>query len=79
MIFYMSTHPKKKKQKKTAHLNFFLFFPQPFRPEDQFIYADADLKDYGPINYKAASIYAQMKKVKEQQKLQEIYDKEDML
>ncbi|XP_063898407.1 hemicentin-2 isoform X15 [Helicoverpa armigera] len=54
---------------------------KPFRPEDQFIYADADMKDYGPINYKAASIYAQMKKVKEQQKLQEIYDKqnEDML
>ncbi|CAH0598757.1 unnamed protein product [Chrysodeixis includens] len=54
---------------------------KPFRPEDQFIYADADFKDYGPINYKAASIYAQMKKVKEQQKLQEIYDKEneDML
>ncbi|CAH0718634.1 unnamed protein product, partial [Brenthis ino] len=48
----------------------------PFRPEDQFIYADADMKDYGPINYKAASIYAQMKKVKNQQKLQEIYEKE---
>lgn len=50
---------------------------KPFRPEDQFIYADADMKDYGPINYKAASIYAQMKKVKEQQKLQEIYDKQN--
>lgn len=35
------------------------------------------MKDYGPINYKAASIYAQMKKVKEQQKLQEIYDKQN--
>lgn len=60
---------------------FLNIFSQPFRPEDQFIYADADLKDYGPINYKQASIYAQMKKVKEQQKLQEIYDKqnEDML
>lgn len=34
------------------------------------------MKDYGPINYKAASIYAQMKKVKNQQKLQEIYEKE---
>ncbi|CAK1549321.1 unnamed protein product [Leptosia nina] len=55
----------------------------PFRPEDQFIYADADMKDYGPINYKAASIYAQMKKVKNQQKMQEIYDEnhpdDDML
>ncbi|KPJ04323.1 hypothetical protein RR46_00779 [Papilio xuthus] len=54
----------------------------PFRPEDQFVYADVDLKDYGPINYKAASIYAQMKKVKEQQKMQEVYDKQtddDML
>ncbi|XP_039761639.1 hemicentin-1 isoform X2 [Pararge aegeria] len=47
-----------------------------FRPDDQFIYADADLKDYGPINYKAASIYAKMKKVKNQQKLQEIYEKD---
>ncbi|KPJ00621.1 hypothetical protein RR46_07211 [Papilio xuthus] len=55
---------------------------KPFRPEDQFVYADVDLKDYGPINYKAASIYAQMKKVKEQQKMQEVYDKQtddDML
>ncbi|KAL4702256.1 hypothetical protein ACJJTC_005492 [Scirpophaga incertulas] len=50
---------------------------KPFRPEDQFIYADADLKDYGPINYKAASIYARMKKVKEQQKLQEMYEKQN--
>ncbi|KAI8433695.1 hypothetical protein MSG28_015692 [Choristoneura fumiferana] len=49
---------------------------QPFKPDDQFIYADADLKDYGPINYKQASIYSQMKKVKEQQRLQQIYDKE---
>ncbi|CAH2098776.1 unnamed protein product [Euphydryas editha] len=48
----------------------------PFKPEDQFIYADADMKDYGPINYKAASIYAQMKKIKNQQKLQEIHEKE---
>lgn len=53
------------------------FFFQPFRPDDAFIYADADMKDYGPINYKAASIYAQMRKVKEQQKMQEIYDKND--
>ncbi|CAH2061672.1 unnamed protein product, partial [Iphiclides podalirius] len=49
----------------------------PFKPEDQFVYADVDLKDYGPINYKAASIYAQMKKVKEQQKMQEVYDKQN--
>ncbi|CAG9790130.1 unnamed protein product [Diatraea saccharalis] len=49
----------------------------PFKPDDHLIYADADLKDYGPINYKAASIYAQMKKVKEQQRLQEIYDKQN--
>lgn len=54
----------------------FCFSPQPYRPDDQFIYADADMKDYGPINYKAASIYAQMKKIKEQQKMQEIYDKQ---
>ena len=70
---------QKIKRKKNCSLKTACFFSQPFRPEDQFIYADADLKDYGPINYKAASIYAQMKKVKEQQKLQEIYDKEDML
>ncbi|VVD03800.1 unnamed protein product [Leptidea sinapis] len=50
---------------------------KPYRPDDQFIYADADMKDYGPINYKAASIYAQMKKVKDQQKMQEIYDKQN--
>ncbi|XP_049882023.1 hemicentin-1 isoform X7 [Pectinophora gossypiella] len=49
---------------------------KPFKPDDQFIYADADMKDYGPINYKAASIYAQMKKIKEHQKMQEIYDKQ---
>lgn len=53
-----------------------ILFLQPFKPDDQFIYADADLKDYGPINYKQASIYSQMKKVKEQQRLQQIYDKE---
>lgn len=77
---YIYVYSSKTKQKnKTALLTLFIIFSQPFRPEDQFIYADADLKDYGPINYKAASIYAQMKKVKEQQKLQEIYDKEDML
>ncbi|XP_063370489.1 hemicentin-2 isoform X1 [Cydia amplana] len=54
---------------------------KPFKPDDMFIYADADLKDYGPINYKQASIYSQMKKVKEQQRLQEIHDKQqdDML
>ncbi|CAG9116132.1 unnamed protein product [Plutella xylostella] len=48
---------------------------QPFQLDDQLIYADADLKDYGPINYKAASIYSQMKKIKEQQRMQEIYEK----
>lgn len=70
----MLNFPKIKFKKLTYY---FLYFSQPFRPEDQFIYADADMKDYGPINYKAASIYAQMKKVKEQQKLQEIYDKQN--
>ncbi|XP_047999843.1 nephrin-like isoform X4 [Leguminivora glycinivorella] len=49
---------------------------KPFKPDDMFIYADADLKDYGPINYKQASIYSQMKKVKEQQRMQEIYEKQ---
>ncbi|KAI5639567.1 immunoglobulin domain-containing protein [Phthorimaea operculella] len=49
----------------------------PFKPDDMFIYADADMKDYGPINYKQASIYAQMKKIKEQQRMQEIYDKQN--
>lgn len=38
---------------------------QAFRPDDAFVYADADLKDYGPIDYKAASIYARMKRVRE--------------
>ncbi|CAH2233329.1 jg6242 [Pararge aegeria aegeria] len=52
------------------------FLKKAFRPDDQFIYADADLKDYGPINYKAASIYAKMKVKKNQQKLQEIYEKD---
>ncbi|KAG7295111.1 hypothetical protein JYU34_022059 [Plutella xylostella] len=47
----------------------------PFQLDDQLIYADADLKDYGPINYKAASIYSQMKKIKEEQRMQEIYEK----
>lgn len=63
-------------KKKTKNLTSF-FFSQPFKPDDQFIYADADMKDYGPINYKAASIYAQMKKIKEQQKMQEIFDKQN--
>ncbi|XP_077283214.1 hemicentin-1-like [Arctopsyche grandis] len=50
---------------------------KPYRPEinDQLIYADADLKDYGPINYKQASIYARMKKIKEQQKIE--FDRKD--
>lgn len=52
---------------------------KPFRPEDALIYADAELKDYGPIDYKAASIYARMKKIKEQQRLQEIRDREELL
>lgn len=53
-----------------------MFSPQPFVPDDQLIYADAELKDYGPIDYKAASIYARMKKIKEHQRLQQIYDKQ---
>ncbi|KAH8286528.1 hypothetical protein KR054_010889, partial [Drosophila jambulina] len=32
--------------------------------EDEFIYADLESQHYGPINYKAASLYAQVKKNK---------------
>lgn len=31
---------------------------------DDIVYADVDLNTYGPINYKAASIYALVKKQK---------------
>ncbi|KAH8335104.1 hypothetical protein KR074_007230, partial [Drosophila pseudoananassae] len=32
--------------------------------EDEFIYADLESQHYGPINYKAASLYAKVKKNK---------------
>lgn len=45
---------------------------QPYRPEfSDLDYADVDYRSYGPINYKAASIYAAMKRKKESGKLEE--------
>lgn len=58
---------------------FFLFelLLQPYRPEPNDLeYADVDYRSYGPINYKAASIYAAMKRNKTNNKLEE---KEDLL
>lgn len=50
---------------------------QPYRPEtNELEYADVDYRSYGPINYKAASIYAAMKRNKANNKLEE---KEDLL
>ncbi|KAH8258880.1 hypothetical protein KR038_011496 [Drosophila bunnanda] len=40
--------------------------------EDEFIYADLESQHYGPINYKAASIYAQVKKNKKTGALDEL-------
>ncbi|KAK9891374.1 hypothetical protein WA026_014618 [Henosepilachna vigintioctopunctata] len=47
----------------------------PFLPNDnELIYADLD-DQYGPINYKAASIYAAMKRNKNNNRLEEVDDK----
>ncbi|KAH8233853.1 hypothetical protein KR032_000185, partial [Drosophila birchii] len=40
--------------------------------EDEFIYADLESQHYGPINYKAASLYAQVKKNKKTGALDEL-------
>ncbi|KAH8322053.1 hypothetical protein KR059_001059, partial [Drosophila kikkawai] len=40
--------------------------------EDEFIYADLESQHYGPINYKAASLYAQVKKNKKTGALSEL-------
>ncbi|KAH8394058.1 hypothetical protein KR200_007930, partial [Drosophila serrata] len=40
--------------------------------EDEFIYADLESQHYGPINYKAASLYAQVKKDKKTGALSEL-------
>lgn len=53
------------------------FYLQPYRPEtNELEYADVDYRSYGPINYKAASIYAAMKRNKTNNRLEE---KEDLL
>lgn len=48
---------------------------QPLSPlnfeDDELIYADLESQHYGPINYKAASIYAQVKKNKKTGALEE--------
>lgn len=49
-----------------------IFVLQPYKPEfSELDYADVDYKSYGPINYKAASIYAIMKKEKAKSKLED--------
>ncbi|XP_032573492.1 uncharacterized protein LOC6620129 isoform X11 [Drosophila sechellia] len=40
--------------------------------DDEFIYADLESQHYGPINYKAASLYSQVKKKKESGALEEL-------
>lgn len=49
---------------KTINTSDIIFiFPQPFRPEfSDLDYADVDDRSYGPINYKAASIYEAQKR-----------------
>ncbi|KAH8334993.1 hypothetical protein KR067_000320, partial [Drosophila pandora] len=45
----------------------FLLNEQPLNAtsfDDEFIYADLESQHYGPINYKAASLYAKVKKNK---------------
>ncbi|EDW40284.1 GL24991 [Drosophila persimilis] len=42
------------------------------RFDDEFIYADLESQHYGPINYKAASLYAQVKKNKKTGALEEL-------
>lgn len=52
-----------KKSKKYSPLIEFHPREQPFRPEfSDLNYADVDYRSYGPINYKAASIYAAAQK-----------------
>ncbi|KAJ8922097.1 hypothetical protein NQ315_004029 [Exocentrus adspersus] len=54
-------------------------FSKPYRPDPcDLEYADIDYKSYGPINYKAASIYAAMKRNKNNNKMEEV-NKEDLL
>ncbi|XP_018564696.1 GRIP and coiled-coil domain-containing protein 2-like [Anoplophora glabripennis] len=50
-----------------------MIIPQsPYRPDPcDLEYADVDYKSYGPINYKAASIYAAMKRNKNNNKMEE--------
>ncbi|XP_044729273.1 hemicentin-1 [Chrysoperla carnea] len=53
---------------------------KPFKPEfSDLDYADVDYRSYGPINYKAASIYAQIKKVKDNKKMEEDKEYDDLL
>nr|XP_023026368.1 titin-like [Leptinotarsa decemlineata] len=52
---------------------------KPYRPDPcDLDYADVDYKSYGPINYKAASVYAAVKRARNNNKLDEV-DKEDLL
>nr|CAI5826501.1 unnamed protein product [Callosobruchus analis] len=51
----------------------------PYRPDPcELEYADVDYKSYGPINYKAASIYAAMKRNQNNNRLEEV-EKDDLL
>ncbi|CAH1980823.1 unnamed protein product [Acanthoscelides obtectus] len=58
-----------------------IFF-KPYRPDPcDLDYADVDYKSayyYGPINYKAASIYAAMKRNQNNNRLEEV-EKDDLL
>lgn len=56
-----------------------IYFLQPFRPEPcELIYADTEYNPYGPIDYKAASIYAAVKRKKNDNNKPE-QNKEDIL
>lgn len=56
-----------------------IFHFQPYRPESSDLeYADVDYK-YGPINYKAASIYAAMKRNKNNNRMEEVNKPNDDL
>lgn len=56
-----------------------MFSFQPYRPDPcDLEYADVDDRSYGPINYKAASIYAAMKRNRNNNRLDEV-DKEELL
>ncbi|KAH1018819.1 hypothetical protein HUJ05_006511 [Dendroctonus ponderosae] len=55
-------------------------FSKPYRPDPcDLVYADVDYKsNYGPINYKAASVYAALKRNKSNNRMEDI-DKQDLL